>query len=536
MNREEREQILKDISGELKEYMEYLKEMKEEGIPGVVSSLETEVSPGQYEDREFPAFYQMEGVKEILDNKRMLIADEMGVGKTAQAVAAKPAIEDKENQRVRSLIISPDYVKDHWEREINRYLEDEQKIVRIDSYENEDIWESEDADFTLVNYHAFGNPDTRDRLTDFFLQNDFNYLVLDETHNVKNPKALRSSRIKTISDNSEYLCMLSGTPIPDTLKDTFNLIAMLEPDNYEDAEDVRKRHWDDPRIIRNVLNRKRVRRNLDDVTDVPPIQTNLDGNGGTIELAEEQRKLYDAVLKNDSLEGPKKLRELRYALLDPKLVDPDAVPDSNIRSKLGEMTSTKYERLDEIVEEVSDRDEKVVVYSPHRVADVTEKLEDRYGEYGSLRIDGRVQPMERRMDRVKEFKENDDNHVLIATPATAGEGISLVEASNVVFLDEPYSPGEREQLLSRVRRRGQDKPVEVTSLSVKDSIDEGVLELLDKKQKAIDFMESGKELSSEDRELLSRGGGRPVRERMYTPQQKIRIYSSRMFGVGHDKI
>ena len=119
----------------------------------------------------------------------------------------------------------------------------------------------------------------------------------------------------------------------------------------------------------------------------------------------------------------------------------------------------------------------------------------------------------------------------------SGEGISLTAASTVVILDEPYTTTEREQAIARVYRPGQTKPVEVISLAVKDSIDEGVLELLQWKREALDFIEIGLPLKSEYVEVLTRDlRSPPIMRWLYSPQQIVRRYVSRMAGKGALKI
>lgn len=528
-----------EIAGKVRSYLENVEEMYDSGIPGVVSQIK---NPGYREDNdeplyvEFPSYYQVVGVEELLENKRILNADEMGVGKTAQAVIAKPAIEEEEGRDIKSVVVCPDYAKKHWKEKIDEYLEEDQNVVRVDDYNNEEFKRSRDADFTLLNYPAFGYPELRDRLTDFFVDDGFDYLILDETHNVKNSESQRSQHIKSLSDNVEYLHLLSGTPLPDSLKDAYNLIAMLEPEAYKNAEEVKKKHWKNPRTIRNVLDRKRLKRNLDEVAEVPPLSYNVEEHEGSIEIDNKQRKLYDSILSNDSLKGTEKLFQLRHALLDPKLVDPGVIPDQDIREDLESISSAKYEELDEIIERSVEQGEKVVVYSPFRRTGVTDKLEERYEDHGALRIDGRVRPIENRPEIIDDFTNNEDNNVLVATPATAGESISLIEASKVVLLDEHYSPGVRRQMISRVRRRGQDEEVKVISLTAKDSVDEGILELLEDKQRGIDFLEKGKELTEKEREALKSGKDRPITDRMYTSHQKTRRQASRMFEKGYEKI
>ena len=484
---------------------------------------------------DFLSFYQVRGVKFLMDRKRVLIADDMGVGKTAQAVAGKLEIENRTGEKARTVVICPNNVKPSWIEKIEEYCERKQKVLDLKDYSEESLEKIRDYDITLINFDIFSRERKNELISKYVLEAGVKYLVIDEVQNMKNPNAKRSPVIEKIADNVEYLSLLSGTPIPNTLADIYMLIRLLENKQYPSVEEVRKRHWDQPEILRGVLRTKRIKREIEDIAKLPPIKYNITDRG-VLQLNEQQRRLYDAIFDNDELEGSVKLQQLRKALLNPSLVNPKVVFDRELRERLKEIPSTKFEALDKIIEEKTHNGEKVVVFSPLYKTAVTDKLQRRYANYGALRIDGDI-PYRIREDTRKKFQKMPDYKVLIATTATTGEGISLTAASTVVILDEPYTPTEREQAIARVYRPGQTKPIEVISLTVKDSIDEGVLELLQWKREAIDFIEIGLPLKSEHVEVLTRDlRSPPLMRWLYSPQQICRRYVSRMAGKGSVKI
>lgn len=495
---------------------------------------------GTSEYADFPGFYQLEGVKFLLDKKRILLADGMGVGKTAQAVLGKLELENKTGRKVPTLVITPNSVREHWYREIHQYCEEQRigRVVVLDEYTREALERVKDADFVIVNYDMFSRTDnsTRDRLS----AQGFGYVILDEVHNIKNPAAVRSGHIKEIADRAEYLCLLSGTPIPNRLNDIYMLIALLEKDTYKEVRDeqgqvvktaaqaVREAHWNQPRILRVILERRRLRRELADIAQLPKVDEQL-GPDTTLNAA--QMVVYDDILNNNMLEGTYKLQQLTYALLDPSLVDPEALTTDALKAQLAETRASKYDALDRIIEKRTSRGEKVVVYSPIFQDGVTQKLAERYKNCGAVVMDGTNARM-REAIRQK-FQHNPENSVLIATDV-AGEGINLAAASTVVFLYNPYTPGERQQMIKRVHRRGQKKPVEVITLAIPGTVDEGVIELLRQKEKTISFIERGAPLDEEQKEFLFRKdyATRPVTQFLYTPQQKINRWSYQMCRMG----
>lgn len=532
-------QAYRDVSKWLLEYTRDVNRMHSEGIKGLANKVRKEYVNGDGEEysKDFLSFYQNDGVRYLIENKKILIADDMGVGKTAQAVGGKLEIENRSSEKIRSLVIVPNDLKKQWEERINEYCKRKQTTIVLDPKKYKSLGrileDAKDADFIIANYEFFGSSKKNSEFTDRLIELGIDYVILDEVHNTKNPHAIRSSYIKKIADSSEYLCLLSGTPIPNNLRDTYMLISMLDPKTYPTAEHVKRKHKYEPGTIAAVLRSHRLKRKIEDIENLPPLEYNTKLEG-VISLSPNQRKVYNAILENDTLEGGPKLIELRKALLDPSLVNPNLIYDPALRERLGQIESAKYKTLDKIIEGKTSKGYKVVVFSPIFKNGVTEKLEERYKGYGALRIDGDV-PVDERKKIRDLFQKDPSRKVLIATSATTGEGVSLTAANVVSFLDEPYTPADKDQPVSRVRRRGQNKKVWVYSLAVKDSVDEGILELLKWKEEALDYLERGLKLTPEmlNAMLDKESKTTPIKDRIFTAQQKVLRYSIEMKMVGN---
>lgn len=512
---------------------------------------------------DFPAFYQLPPVALLLEQKRILIDDEMSIGKTAEATIGVIAIENDTGKKVKALVVTPNTVKSHWDDEIIKYVtkERQKNVVTIDSYDKNSLSKIKDADIVILNYEIFGNNTHREKLTERLLKERFNYVILDEVHNAKNFNTHRARNIKKIADKAEYLALLSGTPLPDYLKDAYMLIALLEKDVYKDKRDekgnitesavdvVRKAYWDKPDLIKVILKKRRVpKRKLEEILDLPRLLSAPKSSKGVIKLNSEQRALYDNILKNDNLEGSYKLQQLRAALLDPLLVDKKIITDERIKENIEKIPSTKYLALDKIIKKKAARGEKIIVYSPIFVNGVLEKLEEKYAEYGALRLDGNIDSINERKRIKREFQKNPEKKVIFISDVAA-EGISLTAGTNLVILDEPYSPGARKQIIARPYRRGQKRNVRVISLAVKDSIDEGILKFLRQKEEAINFVieTGGSRPPREYLEVLTKEPEktRAIKERLYTANQLkekrrkehtseiARRYSLQMVGKGY---
>jgi superfamily II DNA or RNA helicase len=507
-----RDEIMK--IGELRHYFT-------EGLPGIRDDIDGD----PFDMR----FYQVEGADLLCDMKRVLIADEMGAGKTLQAIAGKMMIENRNGKKAKTLVITPNSVKDHWYEEIRRYCDEDRagNVLKMEGCGRG--YSLDNYDFVILNYDvlSFGENGNKQRLKKALLEAGFNYTVLDEVHNAKNPaeNAFRSKNVKEIADASEYLCMLSGTPIPNTLSDTYMLISLLEPHVYRTPRDVAARYALRPDLIKVVLGNRMLRRQMKDIKGLPELSDSYHW----IEFGPEQKRLYESIYRNNYLEGSKKLEQLRLALLEPPLVDRRVVDDDS--RLILDMESMKFQEIDRLLGENIERGEKTVIFSPVRRRGITRKLEARYRDYGALRMDGTNLHERGRIQEL--FQEADENRVLTATNV-AGEGISLTSASRCIFVEDPYTHAERDQMIKRLHRPGQTRPVHALTIAVPETMDQGVKELIEEKRRIADFILEGERLSPEEIAVYSNSRTAffetATKRWLYTPQQYVMRMSNRMAG------
>ncbi|MBS3089544.1 DEAD/DEAH box helicase family protein [Candidatus Pacearchaeota archaeon] len=477
---------------------------------------------------DFPSFYQVEGVQFLMDQKRVLIADEMGGGKTAQAIAGKIALDNKLGRKVKTLIVSPNrQVKRMWAEKLKEYITPEQyatiRIENIESYKKANI---DEADVVLIDYHVFSFSDnksnnlSRKELKRKLMNAGFNYFVLDEAHNVKNfSSASRFNHVNDLASQSEYLCLLSGTPIPNSIQDIYALIALLKPEHidesgkkvgYKNASAVAAEHYKTPSVVGAILRASRLERKLENVANLP---SKTEECVHIERLSDAQQELYDSIYEDDSLSGLQKIQKLKQALLNPAIID----------KNLTSVPQAKYEKLDEIVRRTLKKGEKIIIYSPNFRIGVVDTLRERYEEFGAVHMDG--SNTSSRSFVIKRFQKDASTKIMIMNKV-GGEGIPLTAANNLVFLEDPYSPGERRQVIGRIWRPGQKKPVTILTLNVDCTIDDGLRKFLEQKRIAIEYIEKGLPLTSEQRKLLSGDNDKALalwlrinQNYLYTPAQ-----------------
>lgn len=492
---------------------------------------------------EFPVGYHAEGARLIYDLDRVLIADDMGVGKTASLVVGHYYMQEKMGEDFQTAIIYPGHLGDHWTSAIQEYSSVDPGIEVLESTDPDEFEPGED--FTLVNYGKLSQ-EVNGPLIKELRNSEFDLLGIDEAHRLRNPGTNRAKNVvgdpeedfPGLVESIDNLCMLTGTPIYNSFDDAFQMIYMLEPDNYDSWKDVRDRHKNQPRRVASIMDTKWRRIESEEVIeDLPDLEDITQGMSTVDFTGTRHEEVYKAVLENDMLTGKDKLRQLRKAIQDPSLVDEytevdgEEVPvvfDDNLRDSLDDIPSQKYQKLEEVRQWAEGNDEKVVVYSLFREG-VIEDLADRFN---GLYIHGDVD-MSDRGDVVENF-ENGDHNFLFATTKTAGEGFSITEAENVAFLEDPWTPAERQQAIKRVYRRGQEaEKVNVVNLRADgdvETIDQGKDELLEQKRDLIDFFIDGKDMSEKMGRLISHHDDPAMWEVMYTPQQKAYLYSKALVG------
>jgi len=452
--------------------------------------------------------FQYISVKQAYEEGRFLIADDMGMFKTAQAILLNNKIRKSKRGKARTLVVAPTSVREHWAREIQDWSYPKTHDISLLTTQNysSEVLKLKKNDWVITSYSLFSNVDegSLQRLAKI----GFDHIIFDEVHNAKNPEAARTKGVRSLTRNLEHLTLLSGTPVPNTIEDAYMLMHFLEPQNYPLSDDpndgslnAAARHWfkdiywKNPQAFKELMSRKMIRREargligakLPEVTEQ---DIHIDINGAWLEI-------YNRILEPEMPLG-RKLMQIEKALTDTRLVDPSFTKGlPNI--------APKYDALDEIVAKETRKRGKVLIFTNLKEGVVVPLLE-RYRRYGAIAITGDVtssrdNPRERlRM----QFQENSATKVMIAT-TVMNEGVDLTAATAIVNLMLPWTPAERQQRTKRSDRWGE---VEKDHLMVynllarypkkiRKSFDEARQDMLVGKQRVVDYLYSGLALTRE---------------------------------------
>jgi superfamily II DNA or RNA helicase len=425
--------------------------------------------------------YQCEGLSWMHFLRRFsfggCLADDMGVGKTAQVLAL---LETRRELRARdetlppSLVVAPRSLIFNWKQEAARFTPRLRVLDHSGLARNGNGFSGYDV--ILTTYGTL----RRDILQ--LKDTEFDYVVLDEAQAVKNADTESSKAVRLV--RGRHRLALSGTPVENHLGELWTLFEFLNPGMLGAASAFKlaggaMRNPDDEtrRLLAHAVRPFILRRTKEQVASELPPKTEQ-----TVycEMDPNQRGLYDqlrqhyraSLLKRVKDEGLGKskiqvleaLLRLRQAACHPGLLD---------RGRSGE-NSAKLESLLEQLAEVLDEGHKALVFSQFTslLRIVRERLDRRDIAYAYL--DGSTRDREERVER---FQNQKDCQLFLVSLKAGGLGLNLTAAEYVFILDPWWNPAVEAQAVDRAHRIGQTRHVFAYRLITRDTVEEKVLEL-----------------------------------------------------------
>lgn len=430
------------------------------------------------------------------------LADDMGLGKTIQALAL--LLHEHENGASKpSLIIAPVSVIFNWEHETKRFAP-KLRVLNHTGIDRERITESfDDYDIVLTSY-GIGRNDI-----ELFKEYPFHYVILDESQKIKNSESQTAKAMRLLKAN--HRLVLTGTPVENSTMELWSQFEFLNPGflgsvNYfkeEFAKPIERNQDEDvAELLRKITYPFILRRTKDKVAkELPPKVEN------TIhcEMTSYQRRLYEewrdsyrtAILSKIDDVGLEKSRMQVLAgltMLRQIACHPQTVK-SNSRDPGG-----KFEAFFEMVEEILAERHKILIFSQFvKILTLMRKRFDA-SETPYAYLDGSTRDRE---TQVKRFQEDEDCRLFLISLRAGGTGLNLTAADYVIHYDPWWNPAVELQATDRTHRIGQEKHVFVYKLITKDSVEEKILELQEKKKQIVSKVissEAGffKKLSKED--------------------------------------
>ena len=480
---------LKEEISKIPEVATYLQGMAERVAISSAATLSDEERIAEMETRLTEAFnpnlslypFQYVGVRFAeLANGRCVIGDDMGIGKTMQAIAY--AALHPELSPV--LVVCPAIVKWNWTNEIKKWVKD----VKVQTVVGGNVTLDAGNDFYVINYDLMSKQ--KDAIESVVSPN---LVIFDESHYLKNEKAKRTKACMSIAENADSVLCLSGTPITNRPKEFFTTLEMLRPSEWKGKKyEYQRRYCDGHKNDWGYWV--------------------ADGSSNEAELHQMCRDFMIRRLKTEVLtELPDKVRqthtvqpsavEMReYVALRQKWVSTwerlraqNKVPKGFMLNMLTELRkkcgSIKVSKTVEWIQTYKEQNEKPLVVFTHHL-DVMEQIADELTDMNIELIHGGISA-EKRTDIVANFQANEYD-VLICSITAANMGITLTAADTVVFVEREWVPAYEEQAEDRILRIGATgDTVWATYLSVDGTIDQKFHNLVEAKRAVVKSIVDG---------------------------------------------
>ncbi|MDM0473488.1 DEAD/DEAH box helicase [Clostridium perfringens] len=491
--------VLQEIVGKLLN-----KEFKRKLVP---KALNAELRP-----------YQKEGFKWINEITDLgfggVLADDMGLGKTLQIIAFLLS-----QKKSKSIVVVPTSVIYNWMDEFEKFapsirvglvhgskskrdkvLRDFKRGLGI-KVEEENLKEKsyEKYDVLLTTYGTLKNDEKA------YENLSFDYCIIDEAQNIKNPAAQATLSVKNIKSRCNIA--LTGTPIENNLMELWSIFDFVMPGYLFTKERFRERFiLDESNLseLKSLITPFILRRLKEDVLSELPEKLE---KKYLVEIKGKQKQLYSfyvRAIKNElnankvSEKSEKNkinlfayLTKLREICLDPSIVVPDYKGESS-----------KLTVVKEIVKDASESGKKILLFS--QFTSVLKKIEEDFKkeDISYLYLDGGTSAKER-VERVKNFNEDSNIKVFLISLKAGGVGLNLTSASVVIHFDPWWNPAVEDQATDRAHRFGQENKVEVIKLVAKDTIEEKIVLMQEDKRELIQSLMDGKTMDGKGLKRLT---------------------------------
>jgi hypothetical protein len=434
--------------------------------------------------------YQKEGYRWLMFLQEFgingCLADDMGLGKTVQTLALFQKLKEIGMFRT-SILVVPVSTMQNWLSEIERFCTGFSTLVHIGSNRSKEIDHILSYDIVITSYHTLA------RDLNVLQDIDFFYAVIDEAQAIKNAESQSFKAIRSLT--ALHRISLTGTPVENSCSDLYSQIEFLHPGLLGTKTSFRKNYLlpiekhndaDSAEALRKTVFPFIMRRKKEDVAPDLPDKEEITYY---VEMHPKQRKLYESFRKKAKGDLDKKIKQkglrgstmaileamlrLRQIALFPMLVD----------EKFDVVESAKFEVLKDLVEEIVQEDHKVLIFSQF-----VESLKIIRGYCDSMKwqysyIDGSTKKREL---QIKQFQEDEKIKVFLLSIKAGGVGINLTAADYVIIFDPWWNPAVESQAVDRSHRIGQKNKVIAYRLIVKNTIEEKMQQLQNKKKNLVD--------------------------------------------------
>jgi hypothetical protein len=374
----------------------------------------------------------------------------------------------------KTLIICPASLKINWQREIANYTDRKVSIVEGK------IWES--GDYVIVNYDILKNfYDPKDIKNSQIINENFDLVVVDESHYIQNKQAQRTKIVNDICKKIERIWLLTGTPMTSRPINYFNLLDLVDSPVAWNWMAYVRRYCEGYQF--KVGNRK---------------VWKVDGASNLVELRDRTKPQVLRRLKEDVLDLPDKIITPIYLNLKSKQYEALmgeyynwyenseeskslTVQFSKLMKVRQIIAEEKIKQTIEVAENVIEQGKKVIIFT--NFTNTLNQIKEHFGK-SAVTLDGSMSKPARQ-NSVDQFQENDKIKVFIGNLKAAGVGITLTAAEAVIMNDLSFVPADHAQAEDRAYRYGQKSNVSIFYPLFDNTIEGVIYNILNKKKKII---------------------------------------------------
>ena len=462
--------------------------------------------PANFKFKTTPFKHQIEGFEYGLANNRWLLGDEQGLGKTKQVIDIAVAKKLQKGYKHCLIICGVNGLKWNWLNEIATHsneegyilgqrfksmhrvigsmsdrLEDLKNIKHIGSY------------FLITNVETMRNEAIVKEIQKLCKDGTIGIVAIDEIHKCKNPASQQGKGILKIQP--ECRIAMTGTPLMNTPFDLYIVLKWLGYEGHSFSafknhyamyggfggyEVVGYRYLDE---LQKQLDKIMLRRLKKDVLDLPE-KTHIDEY---VEMTPKQAQIYREVtadIKMNIDQIKMQNNPLAELIRMRQATGYTGILSSTVKE------SAKLDRMEELVDEAVSNGKKVVIFS--NWTQMTLPIYNRLAvKYHGTYITGEVDS-DQRSEHVRRFQEDDDCKFVVGTIGAMGTGLTLTAGTVEIFMDEPWNRANKEQAEDRCHRVGTKENVTIYTILCKDTIDERIHELVERKGAMADALVDGK--------------------------------------------
>lgn len=447
-----------------------------------------------------PYQHQIEAYDFGMSRSRFLIADQQGLGKSMEAIVIAEGKKRQFGYKHCLVVCGVNTLKWNWMNEISQHSNEKGRILGFkrknvggakDKLKDLDNIENIEEYFLITNVETLRNVKIYKKLKELCDKHIIQMIIVDEFHKCKNTQSQQGKHLNSIK--ADTMIALTGTPLlnnPLDLYGCFSWLGFEKKSKFSFEKYYSKRSGDHNEIVtyrhletmQKNLQHIMLRRKKEDVLDLPDKIYQEE----YIEMGPKQQKLYNQIfdetidnigdieISNNPLSKMIRLRQVTAhgSILDPTINE-----------------GAKVNRLVEIVEEYLEDNKKVIIFSEW--TKVTDICIEALKKYNPLSITGDTGDADR-IQLVKTFQNNPDAKIIIGTTGAMGTGLTLTAAEAVIFMDEPWTDGQKEQAIDRAHRIGTKNTVNVHTLLCKNTIDEKIHMVVNTKKDISNLMVDNK--------------------------------------------